>query len=137
MQDRPPQFLCVCRKGDIPISSFSGPPKKRISFVNEVSFQVLPPKNVVLCVFKAGRQTHFLCTINVNHNVKSLNLSENGQKLSFLRVHIYILHISLLLLQIHGVDGAKSDLAFHTASLKKGSAHSMYCHTRIFVHDLL
>ena len=58
---------------------------------NEVSFQVLSPKNVVLCLFKAGIQTHFLCSINVNHNVKSLNLSENGQKLSFpSRTTVYV-----------------------------------------------
>ena len=84
---------CVCRKGIFPyLASFfrpSPPPKDFLG--NEVSFQVLSPKNVVLCLFKAGIQTHFLCSINVNHNVKSLNLSENGQKLSFpSRTTVYV-----------------------------------------------
>ena len=69
-------------KKNIPISYFIFCPPPKDFLGNEVSFQVLPPKNVVLCLFKAGIQTHFLCSINVNHNVKSLNLSENGQKLS-------------------------------------------------------
>ena len=74
---------CGCRKGIFPyLASFFGLPPSKDFLGNEVSFQVLSPKNVVLCLFKAGIQTHFLCSINVNHNVKSLNLSENGQKLS-------------------------------------------------------
>ena len=90
-------------------------PSKKDFLGNEVSFQVLPPKNVVLCLFKAGIQTHFLCSINVNHNVKSLNLSENGQKLSSsLRTIVYVKSVCIYFLEIHGVvGGAKSELCIH------------------------